>query len=104
MRRPASGGKARNGRVDATSAIEGVGGASDVGGPALTQWRFGREIGGVPDVGGPALNGGLKGIGGGPDVGGPALNGGLVSGPARVGGPALGGLEFRGAPSLGLPH
>jgi len=80
----------KGGRVDATSAIGGIGGASDVGGPALTQWRFGREIGGVPDVGGPALNGGLKGIGGGPDVGGPALNGGLVSGPPRVGGPALG--------------
>ena len=82
--------KAPNGgRVDATSAIGGIGGAADVGGPALTQWQFGREIGGVPDVGGPALNGGLGGIGGGPDVGGPALNGGLVSGPARVGGPAL---------------
>jgi hypothetical protein len=82
--------KARNGgRVDATSAIGGIGGAADVGGPALTQWQFGREIGGVPDVGGPALTGGLGGIGGGPDVGGPALNGGLVSGPARVGGPAL---------------
>jgi hypothetical protein len=82
--------KARNGgRVDGTSAIGGVGGAADVGGPALTQWQFGREIGGVPDVGGPALNGGLGGIGGGPDVGGPALNGGLLSGPARVGGPAL---------------
>jgi hypothetical protein len=78
------------GRVEATSAIGGIGGAADVGGPALTQWQFGREIGGVPDVGGPALNGGLGGIGGGPDVGGPALNGGLVSGPARVGGPALG--------------
>jgi len=98
------GGKARNGGVDATSAIGGIGGASDVGGPALNQWRFGREIGGVPDVGGPALNGGLKGIGGGPDVGGPALNGGLISGPARVGGPALGGLQFRGAPGLGIPH
>jgi hypothetical protein len=96
------GGTAR--RVGATSAIGGIGGASDVGGPALTQWKFGREIGGVPDVGGPALNGGLKGIGGGPDVGGPALNGGLVSGPARVGGPALGGLQFVGAPSLGIPH
>jgi hypothetical protein len=97
------GGKARNGgRVDATSAIGGIGGASDVGGPALTQWRFGREIGGVPDVGGPALNGGLGGIGGGPDVGGPALNGGLVSGPARVGGPALGAPQpqFGGAPIL----
>ena len=84
----------------APSVIEGVGGASDVGGPALTQWRFGREIGGVPDVGGPALNGGLKGIGGGPDVGGPALNGGLVSGPPRIGGPAL-GSQFDGAPGLG---
>ena len=97
------GGKARNGgRVDPTGAIGGIGGASDVGGPALTQWRFGREIGGVPDVGGPALNGGLKGIGGGPDVGGPALNGGLVSGPARVGGPALGAPQpqFGGAPIL----
>ena len=98
------GGKARNGGVDATSAIGGIGGASDVGGPALNQWRFGREIGGVPDVGGPALNGGLKGIGGGPDVGGPALNGGLVSGPARVGGPALGAPQFGGAPGLGGPH
>lgn len=34
------GGKARNGGVDATSAIGGIGGASDVGGPALTQWRL----------------------------------------------------------------
>ena len=79
--------KARNGgRVDATSAIGGIGGAADVGGPALTQWQFGREIGGVPDVGGPALNGGL------------------ISGPARVGGPALGGPQFSGAPGLGIPH
>jgi hypothetical protein len=103
------GGKARYGsRVDATSAIGGIGGASDVGGPALTQWRFGREIGGVPDVGGPALNGGFGGIGGGPDVGGPALNGGLVSGPARVfpleGTPALGAPQFGGAPGLGGPR
>ena len=70
-----------------TSAIGGIGGAADVGGPALTQWRFGREIGGVPDVGGPALNGGFGGIGGGPDVGGPALNGGLIGGPPRIGAP-----------------
>ena len=94
--------RATGAEFDATSAIGGIGGASDVGGPALTQWRFGREIGGVPDVGGPALNGGLGGIGGGPDVGGPALNGGLVSGPARVGGPALGAPQpqFGGAPIL----
>jgi hypothetical protein len=99
------GGKARNGRgVGATSAIGGIGGAADVGGPALTQWQFGREIGGVPDVGGPALNGGLGGIGGGPDVGGPALNGGLLSGPSRVGGPALGAPQFGGAPGLSGPR
>jgi hypothetical protein len=70
-------------------AIEGVGGAADVGGPALNEWRYGREIGGVPDVGGPALNGGFGGMGG-PDVGGPALNGGLIGGPPRIGAPALG--------------
>ena len=81
----------KGGRVDA--AIGGIGGASDVGGPALTKWRFGGEVGGVPNVGGPALNGGLKGIGGGPDVGGPALNGGLVGGPPRVGGPTPGATQ-----------
>ena len=82
-----------------TSAIGGVGGAADVGGPALTQWRFGREIGGAPDVGGPALNGGFTGIGGGPDVGGPALNGGLLGGPPRVGAP-----KFSGAPGFSGPR
>jgi len=82
-----------------TSAIGGIGGAADVGGPALTQWRFGREIGGRPDVGGPALNGGFTGIGGGPDVGGPALNGGLIGGPPRVGAP-----QFSGAPGFSGPR
>jgi hypothetical protein len=47
------GGKARNGGVDATSAIGGIGGASDVGGPALN----GGLISGPARVGGPALGG-----------------------------------------------
>ena len=60
---------------------------------------IGREIGGAPDVGGPALNGGFSGIGGGPDVGGPALNGGLIGGPPRIGAP-----QFSGAPGFSGPR
>src|SRR5260370_13427568 len=55
VRRPASGERRATGAESTQPArIGGIGGASDVGGPALTPWQFGRAIGGGPGRGGAA--------------------------------------------------